>query len=419
MRHLRHLLLLLLGLVLAFGLVGGGLAALGWLRWGDSGWYFQGSADYRLRCGQKALRHGKPERAARVALLLEADGHRDQAALLQGEAFFRQGKADADLKDLARATPWLRKAEAQFTRIRDQGDLRLESVALLGQCYVYLQQLNDARNAFEFVLANQPGHVDAHRGLAVIYFDVGALPRAIMHLEKIAQLDPGDGRPWRLLGLIHKDLKEESLAVACYRQALERDVPGQNPAQIRRELAECLVATGRYAEALDDLRDLDPLPDDVALVEALRGECLAGLGKASEARAVLDQALEQHAGSPELLRARAKLHAAEGEPEGAARLLERALGLDRHDYVSRYQLVQVYQRLGRKADAAEQQRQAEETRQEFDLLTRLNHEAMERPSDAAVRLRLADLCTKLDRPGEAAMWRRAAAGLSSASVRPP
>src|SRR5207237_8796206 len=102
---------------------------------------------------------------------------------------------------------------------------------------------------------------------------------------------------------------------------------------------------------LDVLREFTALPTDVSLAEALRGECLQSLGSTSEARSVLDLALKQDAGSPELLRARAKLHAAENEPEASARLLEKALSLDRPDYVSRYQLVQVYHGLGRKADA--------------------------------------------------------------------
>src|SRR5438105_9718714 len=274
MRTRRRLLLLFFGLVLLLGLLGGSLAALGRMRWGDAAWYFQSSPDYRLRCGQQALRRGDAEQAEEVALLLEADGHRDQAALLKGELWFREGKAYADGQDQEHATPLLGNAEKQWNRIRDQGDLGVEAAALLGQCYVYLHRLSEARVAFEYVLANWPDYIDAHRGLATIYFDLGALPRAVMHLEKVADLDPHDGRPYRLMGLIHKDLKQESLAVARYRKALERDLPGrnaaQNPALIRRELAECLVTTGRYAEALDVLREFTALPAEVSAAEALR-----------------------------------------------------------------------------------------------------------------------------------------------------
>jgi tetratricopeptide (TPR) repeat protein len=409
----------LLGLALALGLAAGGLAALGRARWGDAGWYFRGDPDYRLRCGQRALRRGDPARAARVAVLLEADGHRDQAALLGGEVLFRRGKEAAEGRDPAGAPRLLRKAEAQLNRVRDRGAPRLEAAALLGHCYLRLQRPNDAKNAFEFVLHHQPDDADAHRGLAAAYFDLGALPSATEHLQKVTELDPRDGRPYRLLGLIYKNLQREEEAADCYRKALERDLPrgspDQGPDRVRRELAECLAAARRHAEALDVLSDLHAPRDEAAAVEALRGECLRAVGRSAEARAALDRALAEYPGSPDLLRARAELHAAEGEPAAAAALLEQALGIDRHDSTARVQLARAYRTLGREADAADQQRLADETRKLFDGVDRLGREAAARPRDAEVRLRLAGLCAKLDRPEDAAKWRRAAAACTPAA----
>src|SRR5260370_21313666 len=139
----------------------GSLAALGRARWGDAGWYFHGGPDYRFRHGQSLLRHGDADRALRLADLLETDGFADQAALLRGEAHFRQGEyLDAREPGLASAQ-WARGLE-EFAKIRDQGDLRLDGAVFVGQCYVHLKQYRAAENALKVVVSQRPDAIDAH-----------------------------------------------------------------------------------------------------------------------------------------------------------------------------------------------------------------------------------------------------------------
>jgi tetratricopeptide (TPR) repeat protein len=107
-----------------------------------------------------------------------------------------------------------------------------------------------------------------------------------------------------------------------------------------------------------------------------------------------------------------------GDAPAAASLLERLLRVDRHDFVGRFQLAQAYEALGRHADADEQRRLGQQTENDLTELTKLNQQAMYNPWDATVRERLAELYTKLDRPGVAAMWIRAAAA-SRLNKTPP
>jgi hypothetical protein len=65
--------------------------------------------------------------------------------------------------------------------------------------------------------------------------------------------------------------------------------------------------------------------------------------------------------------------------------------------------------LGRPKEVAEQERLLEQTQRYLAELTKLNEEIAERPWDAAVRTRLADVCDKLDKADLAEMWRQAAA----------
>src|SRR5262249_26461801 len=127
-----------------------------------------------------------------------------------------------------------------------------------------------------------------------------------------------------------------------------------------------------------------------------------------EARALLDKALAQHPTDGRLLRLRGQVYLSDRQPEQAATLLEKAVALDAQDPLSRHQLALAYTQLGRSGDAAAQQERVKESRDRMALLTQLSKEAMDKPWDARVRLRLAEVCTQAGRADLAEMWRRAA-----------
>jgi tetratricopeptide (TPR) repeat protein len=370
------------------GLLALAAAGAGW-------WYMTSRPDYRLRAGQEALAREDWDAAEQQITHLEADGRADHAHLLRGELFFRQEQFDQALKE--------------FNQIRDQGTIRLQAVAFSGRCLLQLGNRNGAEQAFLFVVHEDPDHVDAHRGLASIYYDQNALDSAIKHLFEVARLDPRDGRPCRLLGLVFKDLEQIPDAVAAYQDALTRELSDRVAEEVREELAECLLKQGAFDEVLRTLDQCEPTPARVGPLRALRAEALWGQGKADGARDLLDRSLADHPRCVELLRLRAKVYLAAEEPKRAADLLERVLEVDRHDHASRFELAKAYEALGRRADAAEQRRLGEQTQKYFTELTGLTQKAMSSPWDAGLHRRLADLCEKLDRPDLAVMHRRAAA----------
>ena len=112
--------------------------------------------------------------------------------------------------------------------------------------------------------------------------------------------------------------------------------------------------------------------------------------------------------SPRVLGLRAKIHATAGEDTEAMALLEKALHLDSHDCLSRYQLALLCTKQERQAEADEQFRLLATSQQLFKELSDLNRQAVERPRDAAVRRRLADLCRQLNKPALTQMWLKAA-----------
>jgi tetratricopeptide (TPR) repeat protein len=196
--------------LLAFGLLATAVALLG----GAGAWWHHTSRpEYLLRQGQAALRRGDTDVADRLAARLEGSGHADHARLLLGEVYLR-------LKRPARALQ-------EFNQIQDQGALRLEAAACSGECLRQLNNPGEAARCFVFVLAEQPDHVECHRGLAVIYYDQGAMGHALEHLRAVARLDPGDARPRWLMGQVYKDQSRPAEAVASYEEALKRPLAGE------------------------------------------------------------------------------------------------------------------------------------------------------------------------------------------------
>jgi tetratricopeptide (TPR) repeat protein len=376
------------------------IVTVGTLAAGAAWWYQTTRPAYRLRRGQEALHRGRPDIADRLAEQLEADGHYDHARLLRGEALLHDHQ--------------FARAIQEFNRIQDRGDLYVEASAIYGVALLSVKRSFEAEQLLRYVVSERPDYLEAQRGLAAIYFDQGALTLAVRHAKECARLEPHKGYPFWFMGVIFEDLGQYAAARDAFQQALERGLSDKQRTDVREGLAEVLVQLKDYAKALAILEECPPAVNDKPKILACRAECLWGLERATEGKALLDRALQKHPQSPDLLRLRARLYLNDSEPHNAAALLERALQVDRHDHQSRYELVQAYQMLGRRTEAAEQQRLLKQTQDYLAELTSLNHEIAERPWDAAVRTRLAEVCDKLDKPDLAAMWRQAAAaGLSA------
>ncbi len=385
------------------------------LRRGDSGWQLASLANWFAFAGRPP-RQGH-DRAQRLVWVLEAGDHPLHAHLLRGQLLFEQEKYELALEEL-NAIP-----EVFWDR---REPLRLQTASMVGQCLLKMNLPRQAERPFRYTVEKWPedldphrGLIDAHRGLFVIYYDQGALTPGLYHLRELARLEPTDGRPWRTMGYIAKDILEQNpTAVEYYQEALRRDLGPRAVEETHMEFGEVLVKQCKYQEALTHLEQVRAIPK----VLALRAECLWSLGKSSEAKELVSQALESVNGEPEALdalRLKARIYLDESHdepaPGGASRyvqeaegLLKRALLIDSHDHVSRHLLSQAYDKMGRSADAAEQRRLLAQTHSYLQELAELNKIAMEHPWDAEVRQRLEQVCLKLNLKELAEMWRRAA-----------
>jgi tetratricopeptide (TPR) repeat protein len=357
-------------------------------------WYRTTRPDYRLHRGLEAVRRGELATAETLVGRLQSAGHQDQANLLQAALHLERGQPN--------------DAVSCFNEIEETPH-RVEGAILYGEWLIrHRLQPAEAERLLRFVLSERPDNAVAHRGLAAIYYDQGAWAAAVTHLLRWAEVDEQDGRPYRFMGLIYKDMDQPTPAIPSYQEALQRDLPAAIKQEVREELAECLTAKSQFTDALDILNACGERGEQVPRLLALRGECLAGLGRTDEAGRLLDEALEWSPRSLDLLRIRGKLLFHAGKLDRAAPLFERALRLDPHDTTSRYHLSLAFEQLNRKEEAARHRQALEQTKQGMLALTKLIQEVGDKPWDVDLQKRLADHCTRLERPDLAQKWLRAA-----------
>lgn len=124
-----------------------------------------------------------------------------------------------------------------------------------GRTLLEAQRLAAAHDCFAEAVRLDPAAADGHRGLAAVAYDQGSLMQAVTHLEHAAAIALDDGRPWRMIGHICRDLDHHARAVSSYREALGRELAPAARAEVRAELAEQLLALGDAAGALAELPD--------------------------------------------------------------------------------------------------------------------------------------------------------------------
>jgi tetratricopeptide (TPR) repeat protein len=298
-----------------------------------------------------------------------------------------------------------------LTPLRDASadpKLHFRAQLLASRAYLNLHQFLDAEQLLVDCLREAPEDVAIHRLLAAMYYDLGANPLAIEHLEAVSRLAPTDARPMRLIGLMRKDFQDFSAAVAAYRTAASRLPNEPLASEVRLELAECLVELREYAEALAALTAADQSGEAVAV----RLLCFRVLARMVEARQQLDIAVQIENPPLALTIELGNYFDAVGDLKRATEYFELAVQQDPLDFVPRYKLSTAYVRQNRKEDAAEQLRQMEKNRGSYDRLHALQNQAMREPHNATVRYEIGVASLALGRKELARIWFNAAIGLN-------
>jgi tetratricopeptide (TPR) repeat protein len=235
--------------------------------------------------GLQALEAHDLRRLRAEALALQGrSGFEPHARLLQGAWLLRVDKPRDALEELKDAV--------------EHPQTRFQALVLAGEALCRVKQYRQAEQVLREALGIDPEHAAAHRWMAAIYYDLGAINDALHHLEKLGDLAQDDPRPYRLMGLIYKDLEEYSRAETAYQESLRRSRRQPDLQEILVELATVQVKLNRYEATLNTLSSCRPSPE----VLTLRAECHLFLGRSAQAKELVDRALEEaHQHVPALL----------------------------------------------------------------------------------------------------------------------
>lgn len=141
----------------------------------------------------------------------------------------------------------------------------------------------DAKRAYEALLAREPGHVDARHHLALIHVEEGDLERGIALLHETVAAQPEFAVAWLNLGLALGRASRFAEAAEAFERAVALAPEQPEP---HRRLADALSQLGRLEEAAGAYRAalrLQPAFPDAQFGLAMALKSLGRLEDAAEA----------------------------------------------------------------------------------------------------------------------------------------
>ncbi|HEY6094990.1 MAG TPA: tetratricopeptide repeat protein [Gallionellaceae bacterium] len=159
---------------------------------------------------------------------------------------------------------------------------------LLGACHHQLNQLPQALQAFEQVLALEPRHVQARSAKGVILSAMGRPQDALQVFRKALHLVPSDVQLLLNIAVLHEQLGDRAAALQRYDQALACQ-PTFPAAMLNR--GTLLLRLQRLDEALANNRKLVELHPNWEQAQFNLGEVCLALGRWQDAKTAYAQAL--------------------------------------------------------------------------------------------------------------------------------
>ena len=155
------------------------------------------------------------------------------------------------------------------------------------------------------------------------YRQKGGYAAAIIELKNVLQKDPNHAEARYLLGVTYNDTGDFRSGEQELRRAREL---GYDQTKVILALGKSLLMTGEFQKVLDQVR-LEGDASSAAQADLLTSRALAsiGLGRTSDGRELLEQALAKQPEFADALLGQAQLAAGEKKLDEAGRLVERAI----------------------------------------------------------------------------------------------
>lgn len=237
-----------------------------------------------LEAGKAALANGDTAKAVEnLEKAVAAAPGSAEAHLALGEAYFRSQRKD-DAQKQFEAGLTLDKAAALPVTSQSA-----DEVFLFGNVHAGLNQLDEAKAAYEDALKLDPNKAAAYTNLGVVYYQQGKLDDAIAQLQKSLEIDPQDADTQYMLGAAYVQKNDLSNAEKAFKQALALK-PELGQAYIG--LGNVYLITKQYDQALTALQKATELQPDLPEGWLALGQTYVAQGKSAEAGQALDKCLQ-------------------------------------------------------------------------------------------------------------------------------
>jgi tetratricopeptide (TPR) repeat protein len=307
----------------------------------------------------------------------------------------------------------LERAFVEFSKANSHPETQEDSYFHAGSICYQSRQYRDCIRLLDQCLTWNPDRAEAHRLIAAACYDIGAMGKAIQHLDHVERLSPGDFRPIYMRASILLDSERFGDAAIAFAHAAEHVETGNTVAdEILAEWGNCLIRLRRFDEALAVMKNANPWPD----VQARRAQASFSLRRFDEARAFAEEALQK-----EPLHLEASLVAAQcdehfGDPEKGIRQLKKCLEQSPHQLLLHQRLGDMMASNGQTEDALIHRQRAHQIAELRAQFADMHQAAAIDSSDADLRVKLAELAEQLGEVDLASGWYQAAIGLNPGSL---
>lgn len=246
--------------------------------------------------------------------------------------------------------------------------------------------------------ASPSEQINIFEALAQGYLKIDRLTDVLALTREWIERYPNQWQPRFFRGRVFQLGHSPDRAIAEFRRLLEL-----NPDHVYAhfELAGALLLNSNLPEAREHFQIfLRHYPDDPAALAGL-ANCQFSLGEFEAAEATLSKLLAkqpEHAAGCFL---QAKLELARNKPQEALRWLKRGEALAPYEMDILYNLVLVYQRLGKDDEAKQAEQKLHEARQRFNRLGAIKKQILTEPGSANLRHEAGAIALGLGREEEA------------------
>jgi tetratricopeptide (TPR) repeat protein len=168
------------------------------------------------------------------------------------------------------------------------GHLDYEINKELGECYLFMGDLDKAEEYYRKAMGSNGIHPDPFLGLATIAVHRGALNEALDFYRKAASLE-ADSKSLSGMALMEMELGRQDEAFDHFIQALDKNPENMVAIFSLIRLGHAMERLAEVVPHLENYLAIDPMKHEIRY--ALAG-CLVGVGKEAEAKVQLERILE-------------------------------------------------------------------------------------------------------------------------------